>query len=166
MDMALYAIDHGFAEAKLRGFRSTFLKEDHYSQMKNLSSIEEVLQYLASETDYGDYIDINNPSINSLKNSMRKKLSDEVDHIEINCSQELSRFIFFIPAIFFILLHIIHTFFSKAAENMRLTMPGRNNIFNFSVLNVQSFYERMTSSKNASLAQNLRSKQFKKIQYK
>ena len=98
MDMALYAIDHGFAEAKLRGFRSTFLKEDHYSQMKNLSSIEEVLQYLASETDYGDYIDINNPSINSLKNSMRKKLSDEVDHIEINCSQELSRFIFFIRA--------------------------------------------------------------------
>ena len=96
--MTTYAIEHGFAEAKLRGYRSAFLKEDHYAQMKGLNSLDEVLQYLASETDYGDYIDTNNPSIGGLKNAMRKKLSDEIDHIEINCSQELSRFIFFIRA--------------------------------------------------------------------
>lgn len=98
MDMTTYAIEHGFAEAKLRGYRSAFLREEHYAQMKNLNSVEEMFQYLASETDYGDYIDTNNPSINALKVAMRKKLSDEIDHIEINCSHELSRFLFFIRA--------------------------------------------------------------------
>jgi V-type H+-transporting ATPase subunit d len=98
MDMTTYAIQHGFAEAKLRGYRCAFLREEHYAQMKNLNSVDEVFQYLTSETDYGDYIDTNNPSINALKIAMRKKLSDEIDHIEINCSQELSRFLFFIRA--------------------------------------------------------------------
>lgn len=98
MDMTTYAIEHGFVEAKLRGYRSAFLREEHYAQMKSLNTIDEVFQYLASETDYSDYIDTTNPSVNALKVAMRKKLSDEMDHIEINCSQSLSRFIFFIRA--------------------------------------------------------------------
>ena len=98
MDMATFAVDHGFVEAKLRGYRSAFLREDHYNHMKNLNSLEELFQYLATETDYGEYIDSNSVSINSLKTTMKKKLSDELDFIEINCTSELSKFIFYIRA--------------------------------------------------------------------
>lgn len=98
MDMTMYAIEHGFAEAKLRGYRSSFLRDEHYAQIKNLNSLEEVQQYLSTDTDYGEYIDTESVSINALKGAMRKKLSDEIDHIEINCSQDLSRFIFFVRA--------------------------------------------------------------------
>jgi len=67
-------MDKGFVEAKLRGYRSTFLREDHYTQIKNFNNLEEVFQYLQSETDYGEYIDTNIISIVSLKNAMKKEL--------------------------------------------------------------------------------------------
>ena len=95
-------MDNGFVEAKLRGYRSTFLREEQYTQIKNFNNLEEVFQYLQAETDYGEYIDANNVSIVSLKNAMKKKLSDEFDHIEINCTQELSNFIFYIRASYMI----------------------------------------------------------------
>jgi len=57
-----------------------------------------VYQYLQTETDYGEYIDLNNVSINSLKQAMKKKLSDELDSIETNCMKGLSNFLFYIRA--------------------------------------------------------------------
>lgn len=98
MDLTSFGIDNGFVEAKLRGYRSTFLTPDHYNQIKNFNSLEEVYQYLQTETDYGEYIDLNNVSINSLKNSLKKKLNDELTSIEVNCSIQLQKFIFFIRA--------------------------------------------------------------------
>ena len=102
MDLTTFGIDNGFVEAKLRGYRSGFLKQEHYAQLKNFHSLEEVYQYLQTETDYGEYIDISNVSINSLKSAMKKKLSDELDFIEINCMRELSQFIFYIRATYMI----------------------------------------------------------------
>jgi vacuolar-type H+-ATPase subunit C/Vma6 len=67
MDLTTFAVDHGFVDAKLRGYRSTFLKNEHYSQLKNFNTLEEVYQYLQTETDYGEYIDLNNVSINALR---------------------------------------------------------------------------------------------------
>ena len=98
MDLATFPVHNGFIEAKLRGFRSTFLREEHYNHMKNLNSLDELFQYLGSETDMGEYMDSSNASINSLKNAMKKKLSDELDAIEINCTEETARFLFFIRA--------------------------------------------------------------------
>ena len=31
MDLTYFSIENGFVEAKLRGFRSTFLKQEHYN---------------------------------------------------------------------------------------------------------------------------------------
>ena len=31
MDLTTFAIDNGFVEAKMRGYRSSFLKEEHYN---------------------------------------------------------------------------------------------------------------------------------------
>jgi V-type H+-transporting ATPase subunit d len=102
MDLTVFGIDNGYVEAKLRGYRSAFLKAEHYAQLKNFNSLEEVYQYLQTETDYGEYIDGANVSINSLKTSMKKKLSDELDYIEINCMRALSQFIFYIRATYMI----------------------------------------------------------------
>ena len=42
MDLTVFAIDNGYVEAKLRGYRSTFLKTEHYNQIKNFNTLEEV----------------------------------------------------------------------------------------------------------------------------
>lgn len=98
MDICSFAINHGFIEAKLRGYRSTFLTNEHYSQIKSLNTLEELLQYLQTETDYGEYIDLNHQSIHALKKLLKAKLNDEITHVEINCQREVSELIFFIRA--------------------------------------------------------------------
>lgn len=85
MDLTTFGVDNGYVEAKLRGYRSTFLGKKHYQDMKNFTSLEEVYSYLSTETDYGTYIDLNSVSINALKIMMKKKLSDELNYIEMNC---------------------------------------------------------------------------------
>jgi V-type H+-transporting ATPase subunit d len=42
MEMATFAFDNGFADAVLRGLRSSFLTQAHYAQISNLSSIAEL----------------------------------------------------------------------------------------------------------------------------
>ena len=42
MDIFTFGTNHGFIEAKLWGYRSTFLKSEHYNHIKNLSNLEEV----------------------------------------------------------------------------------------------------------------------------
>ena len=98
MDLTTFGIDNGYVEAKLRGYRSTFLSRKHYTDLKNFTSLEEVYSYLSTETDYGQYIDLNNISINALKIMMKKKLADEINYIEMNCQKHLAEFIFFIRA--------------------------------------------------------------------
>ena len=85
MDLTTFGIDNGYVEAKLRGYRSTFLTRKHYTDLKNFTALEEVYSYLSTETDYGQYIDLNNISINALKIMMKKKLADEINYIEMNC---------------------------------------------------------------------------------
>lgn len=102
MDLTSFAVNNGFVEAKLRGYRSAFLKEEQYNQVKNFHNLEEFAQYLMSETDYGEYIDTTAVSINSLKAAMKKKLSDELNFIEINASNEVCKFIFYIRATYMI----------------------------------------------------------------
>lgn len=102
MDLATFAPNNGFIEAQIRGYRLGFLRDEHYNQMKNLHTLEELFQYLAAETDYGEYIDSSNVSVNALKNAMRRKLADEVNNVELNCSSDIFRFIFFIRATYMI----------------------------------------------------------------
>ena len=102
MDLATFAVNNGFIEAQIRGYRLGFLREEHYNQMKNFHSLEELFQYLAAESDYGEYIDSSNVSVNALKGAMRRKLADEVSQVEMNCSAEVCRFIFFIRATYMI----------------------------------------------------------------
>ena len=42
MEMANFAIENGFAEAIIRGFRASFFTEQQYTQIKNCSSLDEL----------------------------------------------------------------------------------------------------------------------------
>lgn len=52
MELTTFAINDGFAEAILRGYRSSFLTEQHYNQIKGLKSLQDLVHYLDNETDY------------------------------------------------------------------------------------------------------------------
>lgn len=42
MEMANFAIENGYAEAIIRGFRASFFTEQQYTQIKNCSSLDEL----------------------------------------------------------------------------------------------------------------------------
>lgn len=98
MELALNGIDCGYIEGRLGGFKKSFLKEEQYIAMKNLSSLEEVFGYLETETDYGEYMQNEVISISGLRNSLRQKLADEINLLESNGSEQFSEFLFYIKA--------------------------------------------------------------------
>lgn len=51
MDLCVFGVDDGYAEAIIRGLRASFLTEAQYQQMKNCASIPELKSFL-EETDY------------------------------------------------------------------------------------------------------------------
>jgi V-type H+-transporting ATPase subunit d len=53
MSIALFNSDHGYTEALIRGFRSTFLKTQHYMSLEECSTLAGVNSVL-QETDYGE----------------------------------------------------------------------------------------------------------------
>jgi V-type H+-transporting ATPase subunit d len=42
MEMANFAIENGYAEAIIRGFRASFFTDSQYTQIKNCSSLDEL----------------------------------------------------------------------------------------------------------------------------
>ena len=42
MEMTTFAIENGYAEAIIRGFRASFFTENQYTQIKNCSSLDEL----------------------------------------------------------------------------------------------------------------------------
>lgn len=42
MELAIFAIDNGYAEGIIRGFRASFFSEAQYTQIKNCSNLEEL----------------------------------------------------------------------------------------------------------------------------
>ena len=40
--MATFAVENGYAEAILRGFRASFFTDNQYTQVKNCSSLDEL----------------------------------------------------------------------------------------------------------------------------
>ena len=42
MEMSTFAVENGYAEAIIRGFRASFFNEQQYAQIKNCSSLDEL----------------------------------------------------------------------------------------------------------------------------
>lgn len=83
MDLSIFAIDDGYAEAIMRGLRASFLTEAQYNQMKNCASIIELKSFL-EETDYQSCLQADAPNIpvSLLRQRLKKKLAEEFEYIE------------------------------------------------------------------------------------
>lgn len=44
--MATFAVENGYAEAIIRGFRASFFTDNQYTQIKNCSSLDELKSVL------------------------------------------------------------------------------------------------------------------------
>ena len=98
MELLTFDADHGYAEGVMRGQCLSFIKEDQYSQMKNLTSLQELKSYLEEETDYASYFPPEQISLttNSIKQALYSKLADEIDYLQCNSAEPLAKFFFYI----------------------------------------------------------------------
>ena len=97
MELLTFDAEHAYAEGVMRGQCLSFLKEDQYGQMKNLTTLGELKSYLEEETDYGSYFppDQTGLTTNAIKHALYAKLADEIDYMQFNSSEPLTKFFFF-----------------------------------------------------------------------
>ncbi|KAL3909960.1 MAG: hypothetical protein SGARI_002348 [Bacillariaceae sp.] len=80
-DIASFNIQHGFAEALVRGMRSSFLQDQDYHHLTQCETLDDVRLNL-TETDYSDAIaDFNSLTPNTLQKAAVDKVGD-VSHSE------------------------------------------------------------------------------------
>lgn len=99
MELCTFAIEGGFAEAIMRGQKLSFLKEDHYSQIKNLTNLQELKAYLEEETDYGTHFTSEstaNITVKGIMSVLQNKLADELEYLQRNCINPLNKFIWYL----------------------------------------------------------------------
>ncbi|CAD8057005.1 unnamed protein product [Paramecium primaurelia] len=103
MDLCVFGVDDGYAEAIIRGLRASFLTEAQYQQMKNCASIPELKSFL-EETDYQNCLQADNPQIPTsiLRQRLKKKLADEFEYIEAQSTGTLTKYLFHLRCRFMI----------------------------------------------------------------
>ncbi|KAL4463023.1 hypothetical protein ABPG72_022230 [Tetrahymena utriculariae] len=94
MDLTVFAVDDGFAEAILRGLRASFITQTQYTQMKTSNNLQDLKSHL-EETDYANYLqnDVLELTIPLLRQKLKKKLADELDYIQAQSVGKLNEFI-------------------------------------------------------------------------
>lgn len=104
MELGLFASANGYLESIMRGLRLSFLREEHYAQIKSLGTLADLKQYLEEETDYGEYLqtDQNDVSVLTLRNSMKQKLADDIEYIEKNSVDPLTQLFFYMRTVYMI----------------------------------------------------------------
>lgn len=76
----------------------SFIKEEQYNQIKQLTSVKDVVNFLEEETDYANYmaIEAQNITVKLIKSWLKQKLADELDYIEENSPKEIQTLIQYI----------------------------------------------------------------------
>jgi V-type H+-transporting ATPase subunit d len=97
MELSLFNVNHGFAEALLRGMRSGFLTVGDYGRMKHADSLEDLRSAL-EETDYGSFLqDEPSPLLTStVVKKAYEKLADEFRYLKAQSVEPLTTFMDFI----------------------------------------------------------------------
>lgn len=80
MDLTVFNIDHGYAEAILRGYKLKFLKDEDYAKIKSLNSLEELWTFLQTEKGYPE-MEGNEVTIQAIKRQMKLRLSSEIGKV-------------------------------------------------------------------------------------
>lgn len=90
-------MDDGFVEAILRSLRKGFLDDNHYSQLKVTSNIQE-FKLVLEDTDYGADIFANQDNdsefeVTQLRKAMKEKLMAEIEFLSGQAVYPLSHFL-------------------------------------------------------------------------
>jgi V-type H+-transporting ATPase subunit d len=100
MELCTFAADGGFPEAVLRGQKLSLLSQDKYEQMKNLTSIKQLKDFLIEETDFKDFFEglqlTTEIDTLQLMGCIKNKLADELKYLEGNCINPCFEFIGFL----------------------------------------------------------------------
>jgi len=106
MELCTFAIDGGFPEAVLRGQKLSLITPDKYDQMKSITSIKLLKDFLIDETDFKEFFpelqltgDIDTPQ---LMGCIKNKLADELKWLEANSINPCYDFIAFLRTPFMI----------------------------------------------------------------
>lgn len=92
--MSTFAIENGYAEGIIRGFRASFFGDAQYNQIRNCQNLEELKSFL-EDTDYGSYLLTDNPNISvaMMRSKLKKKLADEIEYTCANSTGMLVEFL-------------------------------------------------------------------------
>ncbi len=97
MEMALFNVNDGFAEAVVRGFRSAYLSTDDYRRIGAGDNLEDVRTAL-DETDYADFVqDEPSPLLPAtIVSRCREKLAHDFKYVRTQVSGDLGTFLDYI----------------------------------------------------------------------
>jgi len=94
MEFTTFAVQDGYIEAICRGFRSGFLTEEVYNNLRNCNNIGE-FKLVLEDTDYAPYIqqEPSNLPVNVLRKKLKQKLAEEFEYMQTQSVFPLSEFL-------------------------------------------------------------------------
>jgi len=95
--MDTFNVNHGFAEALCRGYRSGFLTAEDYKKLGTCESLEDIRSAL-EDTDYGSFLQ-DEPApllVPRIVQKCREKLADDFVFLKSQCVGDLERFLDFV----------------------------------------------------------------------
>lgn len=91
--MCTFNIEDGFSESLLRGLKKGFLHDQNYMSLRTCNSLKDVKGAFAG-TDYEEFLkEFNEEDTTTLKAILKKKLSDEVEYLQLVSGEKLQKFI-------------------------------------------------------------------------
>ena len=91
--MITFNMQDGYAESLIRGLRKGILSDQNYISLRTCNNIKDVKAAFAG-TDYEEFLkDFNEDDTTTLKGILKRKLSDEIEYIQLVSGQDLQKFI-------------------------------------------------------------------------
>lgn len=93
MSIVTFNIQDGYAEALLRSFRKGILSDVNYISLRSCNSIKDVKAAFAG-SDYEEFLkEFNEEDTTSLKSILKRKLSHEIEYMQLVSGPDLQKFI-------------------------------------------------------------------------
>lgn len=91
--LCTFNMQDGFSESILRGLRKGILSDQNYVSLRSCNSIKDIKAAFAG-TDYEEFLkDFNEDDTTTLKAILKRKLSDEVEYLQLVSGPQLQKFI-------------------------------------------------------------------------
>ena len=92
-NLVFFNMQDGYAESLLRSLRKGILSDQNYISLRTCNSIKDVKAAFAG-TDYEEFLkEYNDDDTTTLKSILKRKLSDEVEYLQLVSGPQLQKFI-------------------------------------------------------------------------